>query len=395
MQAAEQITLKWARPLSSLCHLAKNLYNEANFYFRQFFFHLGEQINYYDLQFALQESACYRALPAQTAQQTLKLVIQNWASFFAARREYRRDPAQFLGCPRPPYYKARDGECVAIFTNQNTRLKGGYIHFPKKCSLRPVKTRVETYHQIRIIPKECGYTCEVVYDRPEHDLGLDKTRAIGIDLGLRNLATGANNIGLAPFVVKGGLAKSVNQFYNKKNAAMQRKKDVQKQDFQTRRQQQLLKWRNNKVRDIFHKISRKIITYCTAHDIGTIVIGHNKNWKQGLRLGARTNQNFVQVPLSRLVQMVTYKAQLAGITVVEVDEAYTSKCSALDNEAIGKHACYAGKRVSRGLFRTATGHIINADANAAANILRKAVPEAFRAYGIEGLALVPQLLAIL
>ncbi len=393
-QAAEQIRLKRTRALSSLCHQVKNLYNEANFYFRQFYFHLGERVSYYDLEFALQKSDCYKALPAQTAQQTLKLVIQNWISYFAALREYRRDPSKFLGCPRPPKYKAKDGEYVAIFTNQNTRLKDGYIHFPKKCNLKPVKTRVGAYHQIRIVPKECGYACEVVYDRPGCDLQPDQRRAIGIDLGLRNLATVANNIGLAPFVVKGGVAKSVNQFCNKMNAAMQRKKDALKQDFQTKKQRKLLEWRNNRVRDIFHKVSHKIVAYCMAHDIGTIAMGYNKQWKQNLNLRALTNQNFAQVPLARLVQMVTYKAQLVGIAVVVVDEAYTSKCSARDNEDIGKHEHYAGKRVSRGLFRTAKGYLINADVNAAANILRKGFPEAFGADGIEGLALVPQLLAI-
>ncbi len=92
--------------------------------------------------------------------------------------------------------------------------------------------------------------------------------------------------------------------------------------------------------------------------------------------------------------MITYKAQLVGIAVVLVNEAYTSKCSALDHESICKHEHYTGRRISRGLFRTADGRIVNADANAAANILRKGVPEAFGADGIEGLALVPQLIAI-
>jgi putative transposase len=258
-----------------LCHRAKNLYNEANFYFRQFFFRLGELVTYYDLQFALKNTACYKALPAQTAQQTLKLVIQNWASYFAARQEYRHDPGKFLGCPRPPKHKARDGECVAVFTNQNARVKGGYLHFPEKCHLKPVKTRVGAFRQVRIVPKECGYTCEVIYDRLACDLHLDQRRAIGIDLGLRNLVTAANNIGLAPFVVKGGAAKSVNQFYNKQNAAMQSKKDLLKQDFQTKWQRKLLQWRNNRMRDLFHKVSRKIIAYCIARDIGTIAIGYN------------------------------------------------------------------------------------------------------------------------
>ncbi len=252
---------------------------------------------------------------------------------------------------------------------------------------------MEVFQQVRIVPKECGYTCEVIYDRPVHDLHLNKCRAIGIDLGLCNLVTAANNIGLAPFVVKGGVAKSVNQFYNKTNAEMQHKKDLLNQNFQTKKQQKLLKWRNNRVRDIFHKVSCKIVAYCIGKNIGTIAIGYNPKWKQDLNLGRQTNQAFALVPLARLVQLITYKAYLVGIKVVKVNEAYTSKCSALDNEEICKHDQYAGKRISRGLFLTAKGHLVNADANAAANILRKGVPEAFDADGIEGLALIPQLLA--
>jgi putative transposase len=97
--------------------------------------------------------------------------------------------------------------------------------------------------------------------------------------------------------------------------------------------------------------------------------------------------------LAKLVQMIAYKAQLVGIVVVKVNEAHTSKCSALDDEDICKYDHYAGERMSRGLFRAATGLLVNADANAAVNVLRKGVPEAPGADGIEGLALVPQLLA--
>ena len=81
--------------------------------------------------------------------------------------------------------------------------------------------------------------------------------------------------------------------------------------------------------------------------------------------------------------MITYKAELQGIKVIQREESYTSKCSFMDNETICKHETYMGKRIKRGLFRSATGRHINADLNGALNILKKEVPDAFDGYGIE------------
>ncbi|HMF32351.1 MAG TPA: transposase [Candidatus Lokiarchaeia archaeon] len=388
MELAEQIQVHWTPELSALCHATKNLYNLGNFYVRQFYFSLGECVNYYDLQFMLKNSAFYKALPAQTNQQVLRLVFQNWRAYFATLKEYKVNPAKFLGRPHPPGYKAKAGECVAIFTNQNTRVKGNSIHFPKSCHLPALKARVLQYQQVRVVPHGTYYTVEIIYQRAEEDLHLDKARAVGIDLGLNNLVTLANNVGLAPRIMKGGVAKSANQFYNKQNAKLQSKKDLQHYDFQTKKQQQLLRWRNNQVRDLFHKVSRRVIAYCIEHDIGTIAIGYNAGWKQRLPLGRRNNQNFAQVPHATLRAMIAYKAHIVGISVIEVNEAYTSKCSFEDGESIERHAHYCGQRVRRGLFRTSAGKKINADVNAALNILRKGVPDAFT-YGIEGLVTVP------
>ncbi|HMF33318.1 MAG TPA: transposase [Candidatus Lokiarchaeia archaeon] len=393
MELVEQIQVRPSSELSELCHHAKILYNVGNFHVRQFFFLLGECINYYDLQYILKDVACYRTLPAQTNQQVLKLLFQNWRAFFAAVKEYKICPSKFMGRPRPPGYKPKDAECVATFTNQNTRVKEGQIHFPKSCHLPPLKTRITHYKQVRVIPHGNYYTVEVVYEQEVQDLGLDKARVVGIDLGLSNLVTIANNVGTAPRIIKGGAAKAVNQFYNKQNAKMQSQKDLQHYAFQTKRQQQLLRWRANQMRDVFHKVSRRVVAYCIENNIGSTAIGHNAGWKQGLNLGRRTNQNFVQVPFSALIHMIEYKAQLVGISVIKVGEAYTSRCSFIDGESVEKHAHYCGRRVKRGLFLTGAGKKINADVNAALNILKKAIPEAF-CYGIVGLVTVPCSLSI-
>lgn len=155
--------------------------------------------------------------------------------------------------------------------------------------------------------------------------------------------------------------------------------------------------RNKKIQDIIHKISRYIINHCIENNIGTIVIGLNLFWKQKVNLGKRNNQNFVQIPFSKLIKMVEYKAEEVGINVITDSEEYISKCSFLDNEELCHHDKYVGKRIKRGLFRSGKGILINVDVNAAYNIIRKVFPNAFNklGYGIEGVVLHPKRLSIL
>jgi putative transposase len=386
--------LKSSPELSLLCHKAKNLYNEALFQYRQFFFNLEEFINYYDLQVILKNYDCYKQLPAQTSQQILNLVMNNWKSYWMALRKYKINPSKFLGRPKiPDYKKGKTNESLCIFTNQNTRIKDGYIHFPKSCKIEPIKTRILKYQQIRIIPKGNYYICEIIYNYQEQDLFLNQNNVIGIDLGLNNLITTVNNQGLQPFIIKGGIVKSINQFYNKINFFLQSNKDQQGYEFQTKSQLKLLKKRNNQIRDCFHKASRKMINYCIENNIGTIVIGYNEWWKQDIKIGKRNNQNFQQLPFAKLIQLIEYKAKMVGIQLITHEESYTSKCSFLDNESIEKHDIYQGKRIKRGLFRTSKGQVINADVNGALNITKKALPNAFLE-GIEGLVLIPYSLGI-
>jgi putative transposase len=152
--------------------------------------------------------------------------------------------------------------------------------------------------------------------------------------------------------------------------------------------------RNNKIKDFFHKTSRKLIEYCIEHNIGTIVIGYNETWKQRINIGKINNQNFVSIPFTQLISMIQYKSKLVGVDVILTEESYTSKCSALDNEPIQKHEKYMGKRIKRGLFQTSKGIKINADVNGAMNIMRKVVPTAFCGKGIAAMVLLPQIIKI-
>jgi putative transposase len=390
----EQMYLPHTNILSTLCHNSKNLYNEANYIVRQELFKTGKWTRYYTLAMTLRDSDSFKSLNAQSSQQTLKVLDRSWKSFFKAIKEWKIHPEKFLGRPKIPNYKPKDGESIIIFTNQQVSIRNGYLIFPKRADLK-IQTRLADdtdISEVRIIPKGVGYVCEIVYVKNVEPLNLDRGRVATIDFGLSNIVTIANNVGEQPIIVKGGVMKSINQFYNKRRAELQSIYD--KQNIKTGEKIKVLTTkRNAKIKDQMHKISHKVIEYCIAHNIGTIVIGHNENWKQNADLGKKNNQNFVSIPFYILTNQLQYKAEEIGNLVILQEESHTSKCSFIDTESIEHHETYIGKRVSRGLFRTAKGTIINADVNGSLNIGRKAIPKAFAkavADGIEGVVLHPK-----
>lgn len=342
----------------------------------------------------LRRHPTYRVLPIQTAQQVLRQVCLDWKSFFAACRSFRAAPRKFLGPPQPPWYKPRGGETVATFTNQQCRIKGGWLTFPKKADLSPIRTRIAAFQQVRVILKGTFYVVEIIYRVAEATPSATSQRALGIDLGVSNFATLASNVPRAgPLAIKGGPFKSILQFYHKQYAQLQSRAIKDNGTHKTKRTQRMQRKRENKIADPIHKASRAIINWCIAHDIGTIVVGYNSQWKQHSPLHKRDNQAFEGMPHLAFVQQLQYKGALAGITVTLAGEQYTSKCSFLDGESVEKHDHYAGQRAWRGEFQASDGRTINADVNAAYNILRKGIPDAF-AGGIGGAGRHPSLLAL-
>ena len=140
------------------------------------------------------------------------------------------------------------------------------------------------------------------------------------------------------------------------------------------RMDRLTEKRNSKIDDYLHKASRKIVNYCIDNQINTIVIGKNKEWKQELNMGRKNNQNFVQIPFARFIEMIQYKASECGIAVVLTEENYTSGTSFIDDEEPVKANYNKTRRVRRGLFVSNSGMTINADLNGAYQILKKVFP---------------------
>jgi len=392
MKLVERIQVKKTPELSALCHHAKNLYNRANYLIKEQLKGSSHWVRYNELYGLLKGEQCYKDLPAQTSQQVLKLIDKNWKSYFEAHKDWKVNPEKYQEEPQPPKYKPKSGESIAIFTNQQCRLQNGYLLFPKRSNLAPIKVnsaRVPTFQQVRILPRGIYYIVELVYETECTVVPTDEGRIVAIDLGLRNLVCVVNNFGVRPWIVKGGAVKSINQFYNKMLAKYSSIKDRQGIKGITTRLHRFTRTRNNKINDFFHQLSRAILNYCVNYQAGTIVLGYNPLWKHKCNMGKKNNQNFVNIPFQRLVNQIKYKADLVGIRVVLVEESHTSKCSFVDAEPIEHHETYVGRRVQRGLFKSATGRIINADVNGAYNILRKAFPKAIAADGIVGLGFVP------
>lgn len=394
----EQIQFK-SKDISALAHASKNLFNAGNYLMRQRFFENNKLYNetkqkggglwYKQLYSMLKDTEDYKALPAQTSQQVLKLLEKSWKAFYMASKAFAKSPEKFLGKPKPPKYKNKDGEHILIFTNQQCKIKDRILKFPKVVNLE-LKTRLEDVNlrEVRIIPNANKYTCEIVYNKQVTDTKVNSNRVIGIDLGVRNIVTIANNFGAKPIVVKGNTANSMNQFYNKEKARIQSIYDLTGIKYGNKLRKLDFK-RNNKVKDYFHKLSREIVDYAQNSSVKTIIIGKNENWKQEVNMGKKGNQKFVQLPLAKLIEMIQYKAHEIGIEVILQEESHTSKCSFLDLEPIEHREKYIGKRIKRGIFKSGKGILINADVNGALNIIRKATPKAF-ADGVEGVGLHPK-----
>jgi len=380
---SEQIWLQQNKTLRKLCHLSKNLYNQANYIVKNA--EEGNWIRYNELDKILNgkgsnPSENYKQLPSNTAQHILISLDKSWKGFFTAIKEWKIHPDKFNAKPNPPHYKKKNGEYILVFTNRQCKIKEGVLTFPKKLGLE-IKTRLSdetNLREVRIIPKGVGYVCEIVYEKEVDVKEKDRNRIIGIDLGVKNIVTIVNNIGLKPIVIKddGRGIKSINQYFHKKEAELQRIYD--KQGIKTGEKLEILEAkRGRKKHDYIHKLTRFIVDWCAKHDIGTIIFGYNPEWKQNVNIGRRNNQTFTQIPHMEIINKTTYKAEERGIEVKEQEESHTSKCSFLDNEPVEHHDNYVGKRITRSLFKTAKGIIIHADVNAGYNIVKKATPEAF------------------
>lgn len=354
---------------------SKDLYNRALYLLKQELNINGKMISYNNMYHIIKNQDCFKLLPNDISKAVLMQLNRQFMSFFKAIKSWKKDKTKFKSCPKLPKFKHKDtGRNIVTISYRCCRIKKGELLFNKHLNLK-LRTKVDKVIEVIITPQSNCYKIQICYEQKE------KTSIIGnnymsIDLGLNNLATCVTT-NLSSFIVNGKPLKSINHFYNSKKAKLQSSLNKNHNKYTSKRTKKLDFKRSNKVNNYLHKASKEIITKAINENISQIVIGYNKEWKQDINIGKINNQNFVQIPYLTFINQILYKAKLNGIIVFQHEESYTSKCSALDLEAINNHNVYLGKRIKRGLFKSSNNRIINSDVNGAINICRKQFGEIF------------------
>jgi transposase, IS605 orfB family len=361
--------------MDELCFKSKNLYNATLYTVRQSFIKNGEYLNYNRINkiFTEENNVDYRVLPAKVAKHTQMLVDFAMKSFFALVKKKKKEGYD-KNVKLPKYLDKTKGRMTVHYERGALSFKKrkGYIHLSKtEIYIKlPEELNENDIKFVRIVPGSGKFTVEIGFERELEPQIMSGSYA-SIDPGVNNLVTMVDTVTKNPVIINGKPLKSINQWYNKKIAEMRSETEKLHGKYWSKKMSGVTNRRNNKIKDYMHKASAYIVNHLVSNRIGTLIIGESKEWKQDTNMYKINNQNFVCIPFEMLKSMLEYKCKLAGIEVVRQHEAYTSKCSFLDNEEIRKHEKYKGSRPKRGCFKTSSGRKVNADVNSACNIMKK------------------------
>ena len=359
MVRVERHLIKGTSEINALCRLSSQLYNRCTFLMRQSWFKHERLPDIKILVSQTQAFDCFKSLHnTKTAKQTIRKCLTDWSNFKKALVAWKKDKTLFKRIPKPPNYKDKMAQ---VFFYDETILKKpiklGILSPTNKCfSIRSKRK----FKQVVITPKTFGFIVEVQYDVEPERAKVSKQKSCSIDLGLNNLCAITSDQH-KPILVNGRIVKSINQWFNKHPG----KNSSRKRYF--------------RMENYFHHVSKMLVDNCVRFGIGQIIVGRNMGWKTRLSLGSITNQNFQSVPFFKLIEKIRYKAEMVGVDVVETEEAYTSKASYLDRDPIPEYdkkrqeLKFSGTRTKRGLYKTKSGRLLNADVNGSANIARKVI----------------------
>ena len=352
--------------------------------------------NFLEAFFKCTKNVDYLSLPSQANQAIMKKLYSDWKSFFESIKKYATNPELFKGRPKIPGYKIKNSMNEIVFTNQICKIKDvngkKILRFPgTSLTLNLSKYHLQIEGSLKEVRAQKYYDCiklELVFEGSENtESSSVKTdtntfkRAAALDLGINNLASIVTNLNTTPLLINGKPLKSINNNYNKKRASVYsqlRAGNAPGEGVYTNDILQFIdRKRSLKIKDYLHKASNKITNYLVKNKIEVLYIGKNANWKDDVAMRLPEKQSFKTIPFNMLISQLEYKLSKVNIQVKIVEESYTSKASAIDLDYIptykvdDKKAVFSGKRIFRGLYITKNGIKINADINAAYNILRK------------------------
>lgn len=363
-----------------------SIYDHALYYQRQSYFETKEQgkiktYSYNDLWNKVKNHEKIKAskLDINIKQYIVKQVCISWLSFIKSSIEYKKNPSKFNGKPKMPnyLYKTKDYNIVQVDKTRFRKINEEQNSFNLPCSnykiTVPKQIRLKDIRQVTIQKYYGKIKINIIYeDREVIKNQYDLNSAVGIDLGINNLCAITSNDKSFSYIINGRPLKSINQFYNKRLAELKSKLEICNKKKTSKNIQRLTVKRNNKINHYLNCCSKQLIKLCIENNVETIIIGHNKGWKQETNIGKKNNQNFVQIPFNQLINQIQYKSQkYTDLEVIIVEESYTSKIDHLALEKLEYQENYLGKRIKRGLFKSSTNKVLNADINGAIGILRK------------------------
>ena len=362
--------------LDEMSRKANNLYKQC-VYFAKHSENLVEDLKNLDkvMKSFPDEHDNYRSFGhAQCAQQILRLFQQNLRSYFASIKDYKKNPTKYTGRPCFPKFRKSGERFQVIFTNQSAKLDDQVVNiaskaFENKLFIKLRTNSIKKICQVVFAPRNDYFLVYVIYDTEDSTISQRSNKVAAIDIGLSNLATVTFSEEDDPILYRSDLMKINHDFNQITSKYVSILKKTQNQ-YTSKRRNRLSEKRSSLIEDRLHKISREIINDLSHRGVSTVIVGKNTGQKINNKL-----KNFVQVPLFRLINMIKYKAELAGITFIQVNESYTSGTSFLDNESLTKEYYDKSRRKYRGLFLSNDSRRINADVNASFQIMKKVYRE--------------------
>ena len=391
------------RLLMFLFHISKNLYNVSLYTLRQQYFNNEKISSYYELNKLLNSNENFHILNTYASICTIRQAYNSMSLFIKHHNDLpkylsKRDVyALYTDQVRPILYNNK--KCIKLPLSNLVRTKKVLTttfndplirEFIKELNINkieniyfPIPKVIEDKEikQVRIVPIYKGEYIEIEfsYKKEKVELNEGNNNTLSIDVGINNLMTlvTTNN---NSYIIDGKRLKSINQFYNKQKAYYQSKLVNNKYSKRLKR----FDLRNkHRIDDYVNKAVNQVIKISKEEKVNTIVIGYNKGLKEkGIKNDnltnkekSKINQNFTRIPISRLINKIKYKCEEYSINCIVINESYTSLSSFYDNDKIDKQEKYSGKRIKRGLYLTKNNIEVNADVNAALNILRKSKPK--------------------
>lgn len=385
----QRLTYKYRIPhtdeLDHYMRVANNLYNQCAWEFRHALDDKDDPhwLSHFTLRDRMRtilnkEGKCnFKLMPSEQMADNVVLDFSVSCRAFATQMRNHK-PGE--GIPHPPAYRKR-GAMYQLRVRSKSRnhyiFSDGTLRLTSNLSVpiygfEDYRERLRNFVSATLIPHPRYIEVAIYYDVPlTPDPELDEASYAAIDLGLDNFVSMVDQYQTT--IYHGGFLKSRNQLYFDTMRQLKRAAQWKKGDPYTHRMQRLHDKHQSFIDDVTNKVSRHITDYLQSRHIGVLIIGWDYHIKQRIKLDRNTAHLFLYAAHGKLIDKLQYKCHQVGIQLVLTEERHTSKCDALALEPICHHDEYLGRRVKRGLFRSSTGRVINADVNGAINIMRKVI----------------------